>query len=96
MSCAKVYEVYDAETDKLLGAGIARELEEKLGLDQHMIRAIGRGSQVSTKYRVVKVSADNPKLETSSNLDAAKRWDAFCEPIRRKYGIPVKRMEDGK
>lgn len=96
MPHAKVYEIFDAVTDKFLAAGTANELEEKLGLGCHMIHAIGRGAQASAKYKIIQVSKDDDqKMGTASNVDAAKRWDAFCEPIRRRYGIPVRRMTKG-
>lgn len=31
---------------------------------------------------------------SSEELQLAREWDAFCEPIRKKYGIAVKR-DDG-
>ena len=31
---------------------------------------------------------------TNEELQLAQEWDAFCEPIRKKYGIAVKR-DDG-
>jgi hypothetical protein len=97
MGYAKVYEIYDAVTGEFLDLGTAMELEERLGLDCDMIRAVGRGAQSSTKYKINQVSLDSMKAETASNIDAAQKWDAFCEPIRRKYGIPVyKHKEDDK
>jgi hypothetical protein len=98
MSNPKVYEIYDATTNELLATGTAMECEKKLHLDSYLIRAVGRGAKTSKKYTVIQVSVDREKLETASNIDAAKQWDAFCEPIRRRFGIPVRRTtkEDEK
>jgi hypothetical protein len=97
MGYAKVYEVYDAVTGEFLDMGTAAELEERIGIDQVTIRAVGRGAQNCPRYKINQFGVDGQKIETSSMLEAAKRWDEFCEPIRRKYGIPVyKHKEDDK
>lgn len=33
---------------------------------------------------------------STENEEAIRRWDAFMEPLRKKYGIPVRRIRFGQ
>jgi hypothetical protein len=41
------------------------------------------------------IEPDGEKIVTKDVNSAAKRWDDFCEPLRKKYGIAVYK-EDNK
>jgi hypothetical protein len=41
-------------------------------------------------------STESTKELSQSTKEAIENWDAFCEPIRKRFGIKVKRMEESK
>lgn len=92
---AKIYEVRDAQTDELLAAGSAIECAKELGIHPDTVRNNALGYAKSRRYSIAEVSDDQappPSFVTPravDKLDLAAQWDAFCEPIRKKYGIPV-------
>lgn len=88
------YEVYDLATDKLLVKGTERHCAAVLKVGGSAIGSIARGKYKSTRFRVVDISPPELVRRRAPDPDsglkvAAKNWDAFCEPIRKKYGIPV-------
>ena len=92
---AKIYEVRDAQTDELLAAGSAIECARELGIHPDTVRYNALGRAKSKRYSISEVS-EGPALPPSfvapravDKHDLAAQWDAFCEPIRKKYGIPV-------
>lgn len=98
MPKAKLYEVYDLATGNLLATGTSKECSESLGISCHAICDIAREKYNSRKFRVVDITPPpkEPKVKkkTHPGYDgelraAANRWEAFCAPIRKKYGIPV-------
>lgn len=84
------FRVYDVETDELIVEGSAKECAEALGGDRNSITNAYYNTVNGTYKgcRIEEMSAD----EAKSDAEAIKNWDAFCEPIRKKYGIPVRRM----
>jgi hypothetical protein len=97
MAKPKQYKVYDKTTGDLLAEGTARQCAEVLRAPSDTIRAIARGKG-SYKYLVEEQEkeSDTKSLSDSGLIAAALRWDAFCEPIRKKYGIPVRHLGEGK
>lgn len=94
MAQPKQYKVYDKITGALLAEGTARQCAEALRAPSDTIRAIARRKS-SYKY----VVEQQEQEETNCDLglvSAAKKWDAFCEPIRKRYGIPVRHLGEGK
>ena len=95
MAKPKRYEVYDLVKGNLLVAGTAIHCADALGLTADSIRAMASGKYSSRKYdvREIKPPGTEEKADTTGFdnglVSAAKQWDAFCEPIRKKYGIPV-------
>lgn len=99
MAQPKKYEVYDKITGVLLAEGTARYCSEVLHVGGDTIRAIAKGKYNSQRFLVEEQKQDLPDEEfegDTSLKDAAMRWDAFCEPIRKKYGIPVRHLGEGK
>lgn len=105
MPKAKHYEVYDLVTGELLATGSERRCAMTLGVGNSAIGEVARGKYKSSRFRVVCKAEEEkpaPKKEQQPYSDmviAARKWDAFCEPIRKKYGIPVykaPKKEDGK
>lgn len=102
MASPKLYEVYDKITGKLLVEGTARYCSEVLHVGGDAIRAIARGKYNSQKFVVIEQEQEQEQEQPEKDLSpngtkaAAKAWDTFCEPIRKKYGIPVRRMKYGK
>lgn len=94
MGVCKRYRVINNITDKVMFEGTSKELSEITGASTSRIceaakegRTICRG-----KYRLEDISEDTEKENFDVGLkSAAQKWDEFCEPIRKKYGIPVYR-----
>ena len=91
MAKPKLYEVYDANTGELLTEGTAAYCSKVLHVGGDTVRAIARGAIKSTRFEVVCVSEGEEKGADAcaAMKAAANAWDAFVEPIRKKYGIPV-------
>ena len=91
MAKPRQYEVHDAATGKLLAVGTAAYCAKVVGISSDLVRSMARGAQNSRKYMSIDITEDEEKGEAACAhiLAAAKAWDAFCEPIRKKYGIPV-------
>lgn len=94
MAQPKQYKVYSMATGDLLAEGTARQCAEVLRAPSDTIRAIARRKS-SYKY-VVEQKEQEETNGGSSLVSAAKKWDAFCDPTRKKYGIPVRHLEEGK
>lgn len=96
----KLYKVYDIATSELLAEGTAKHCANEVGSNVNAIRDIARGKYQSRRFVVVDITpADTPdeqQYDPNGLKAAALKWDAFCDPIRKKYGIPVRRMNDGK
>lgn len=93
------YEVRDIVTDKVIATGSARECSAATGLHPDSVRRLSMGEYNSRKYTVRRV-VDKREIYDCEKVPVpslAASWDAFCEPIRRKYGIPVyKPDKEGK
>lgn len=86
------YFVRDRETGEIVAEGSARECAERLGVTTDTIRKWGTGYYHSYKWEVTRVGLEIPmkNLNKHGLAEAARSWDAFCEPIRKKYGVEVK------
>ncbi len=94
MSAPKQYKVYSISTGDLLAEGTARQCAEKLRSPSDTIRAIARGA-TSRIYLVEEQKQQRQERNVDPNIvAAAERWDAFCEPIRKRYGIKSKRSDN--
>lgn len=89
----KHYAVYDIVSGEQLAYGTARECAEAIGVHDETIRKNARGNIKSLKYEVVEAPSQEEKQTREDMLTAARNWDAFCEPIRKKYGIKVQGLE---
>lgn len=87
----KFFRVYDTETGELVVEGTSRECSQALGVADETTRNSYHNTINGTYkgFRIEAISED----EARSDAEAIMKWDAFCEPIRKKYGIPVKRMK---
>ena len=105
----KTYRVYRAKDGSLLAEGIAEACAEQLGIEiQGFRKAVCKAKAGKHKgYRIEVLPAKPiPELtaegkprqanqeRTGERIRLAREWDAFCEPIRKKYGITVNR-DDG-
>ena len=95
---AKIYEVRDLQTDQLIVSGTAKACAEKIGMHPDSIRQIAVGYFNSKKYRVSELPPDpepiKPVKPSQKDLLTAK-WDAFCDPIRKGFGIQVHSLKGG-
>lgn len=86
-----IFSVSDVHTGEVLFTGTAKQCLEKFGVPETTFRqAAINCSVMRNRYVVAPVNADEiDNAETVPNGEAARKWDEFCEPIRKKYGIPV-------
>lgn len=94
------YKVYSNITDEFLFEGTAEECAEFCGLSLSWFKEVANDIGVCCRgrYRVKEVYGEaEEKLpqKNDSMKAAAKAWDEFCEPIRKKFGIPVYRPGKG-
>lgn len=90
------YRIQDAHTGEVLAEGYAEDCARKVGCNISTIRhsRFQDPDHVGPKQRfLVKVLDEFDKdgwAMSGEQINAAKRWDEFCEPLRKKYGIEVK------
>lgn len=78
------WRVYLHSTGELLAEGTIKQCAEKIGIDPHTLRKRMETKGDRRKYDFEELeSFDTPVAEAIYN------WDAFCEPLRKKYGINV-------
>jgi hypothetical protein len=95
MSLSKGYRIYD-EDRNLVCEGSSRQCSAIIGIPASTIRHWGLVHQnEDAPYWVEVIEPDGEKIVTKDVNSAAKRWDDFCEPLRKKYGIAVYK-EDNK
>lgn len=87
----KRFRLYDIETGELVVEGSTRECGEAIGAGDEAIR-VAFNYTINGTYKGYQIE-EVPEDEAKSDAEAIRNWDAFCEPIRRKYGIPVRRMK---
>lgn len=94
------YRVQNAQTGEVLAEGYAEDCIRKLGCSKSTLqtRRFRDPDHVGPRQRFLITVLDEqggPVIQnwegSKEQQDAAKRWDAFCEPLRKKYGIEVKR-----
>lgn len=92
----KTYEVYSRETGELLVEGTITECASAIGLSRsgfnHAVNA-----KHHSRFCFVDTTEEDEVTDRSTDVrEAIKAWDAFCEPLRKKYGIPVYRPRKEK
>ena len=92
---AKQYEVRNTKTGELIATGTATQCAMQVGIHPDTVRRIAAGYIKPKQYLICEVSQSSAKPEPaptdkiSEKQRLAAKWDAFCEPIRKKYGIPI-------
>ncbi len=92
MAELKRFKVYHKTTGDLLFEGTAKECAVHFNACESSIRSAAlEGCSLKCKYKVVDASELTGKDVDNypGFANAAKKWDEFCEPIRKKYNIPV-------
>lgn len=86
------YCIRDRETGAIAAEGSARECAERLGVTDNTIRRWGLNG-CHQKWKVTRTGGKISQAAVVPDGDAAavRSWDAFMEPLRKKYGIEVKR-----
>lgn len=87
-----VYYVYDKATEELVASGSAKECAQAVGVHPATIQGAGSGA-ISMRNHFVERELS---CDANEPLRLAAQWDAFCEPIRKRYGIKVKKDGDPK
>ena len=88
-----IFRLYDIETGELFMEGSSKELGEAIGAGKEAIRqAYEKNWQAIYKgYEIEAVDGDDQE-DTKTDAEVIASWNAFVEPLRKKYGIPVRRF----
>ena len=95
---ARKFRLINNTTDEVLFEGSLKEISEITGATIVTIRDAEKEQRPFRRgqYRVIDISEDREKANSKAEyLVAAMKWDEFCEPIRKKYGIPVYKPRKG-
>lgn len=95
MGCYRYsYCVQDRDTGAVLAEGTAKECASVLRVTPATVRKWAT-QYCPPKYQIVKLAGvDDDKLMKNSWCAAfAKKWDEACEPLRKKYGVEVKKYD---
>lgn len=95
------YIVRDKKTGEIAAEGTSRECADKIGSAVNSISGMARKVWISPKWDVERVyppekqeepeKPKEPKKDRNWDIhEAIRKWDEFCEPLRKKYGIEVK------
>lgn len=97
-----IYEVQDRSTGKIVCTGTAVRCANALGVCRETILRWGNGTRKSPQYdaRMIDMAFSQAEAERVDYPDqfrqAIRAWDEFCEPLRKKYGVKVKRWDPKK
>lgn len=94
----KVFGLFDPDTGEQVFAGTPAECAEFCGGTTRGFYGRYTGTKGGTYhgYTVRVLPRVKPKTLDPELKKLAAEWDAFCEPIRKAYGIEVRRSdEDG-
>ncbi len=88
----RFFRLFDTATGELVAEGTSRECGEAIGARSKAIYDAYYNYPESTYkgYAIEEITAS----DLEANAEAAKKWDRFMEPIRKKYGIPVRRLTE--
>lgn len=94
----RTYDVYDLKTGDWIAGGTVAECAAQLGITtgafHHAKHRCDRGT--NAKHRIEERGEIPPQRAdrefSGSDLAAIRSWDAFVEPLRKEFGIPVRRM----
>lgn len=86
----KQYNVYNGFGD-LVVSGDAKVCAKALGMTTDYFRKASLNEKYKKWNIVDTTTTDRDKCISTNEQSAIKAWDDFCEPIRKKYGIPVYR-----
>lgn len=87
---ARKYRAIATETGAVLAEGTALTVAKVLGCTENNIYDAHRNG----RKIYLRVVIEQDKEVSWSQQQAADEWEAFMQPLREKYGIPVKRMGD--
>ena len=98
MAKLNYYRVWDHRTGEFLAEGTAAECAEFVGITQQAFRSRVERCSLNGDGRCWDVEVDKAKPAQLFGADktVAEEWEAFMEPLRKKFGIKVKRMENVK
>lgn len=91
----KLFQVYNKKTGCMVVEGGAKKCCEWLGVGDTTFRdAAKRGGTCRGVYQIIDCSDESEEKQLRERgMDFVKSWDALCEPLRKKYGIPVYKPE---
>lgn len=80
------YCVQDGKTGEILAAGSVTECLKQVGICSDTFYR-----ELETPGRFLITHLPNPEIDGSRKAELAKQWDEFIEPIRKRFGVEVKR-----
>lgn len=86
----KTYRIYDPQ-GALLAEGAISQCAKRLGLSESALR-YAASKEGYTKLIFEETTVPKAKIMTEEMAAACASWEAFCEPLRKKYGIAVRRQ----
>ena len=88
------YRVYDRPSGKLLAQGSTRECAEQLGMKHSGFQSAVDRMRDGVIGKFVIEEFGGPQDTEQDRIDLAEQWDRFCEPLRKKYGVKIRRVGD--
>lgn len=86
-----IWKITDPKTKKVVFEGTTNECAEFIGCKPKTFHTTMQRSR-NGRYKQYVVTEEFCATEPTDDAEAIYNWDRFMEPLRRKYGIPVKRM----
>ena len=84
------FAVIEPDTRTVVFEGTTAECGEFFGVSAHTFY-IGSQSGRYKGYDIVRLDVAHDF--TKEDYEAMAKWDAFVEPLRKKYGIPIRPLE---
>ena len=90
------FRVYDSKTGDLIVEGTPAECGTALGMKTCSVYSAIANSRIGyyKKFRFEEVSDKPTRLD--EYMAAVAAWDDFVTPIRKRFGIPVRHLGEGK
>jgi hypothetical protein len=89
------FQIFNKVSGNLVFEGSAKECCERLHCADSTLRISAKEDwSIRGTYKIVEIIEPKTddieeELTKAEDRSAAASWDAFCEPIRKKFGIPV-------
>lgn len=94
----KIYRVYNPLNGKFIVEGTVAVCAHKLGITTERFRRVANDFQKGQykRFNIYDVTDeyDEEELQRKTNADVIKAWDDIVTPLRKRFGVPVRHLED--